>query len=138
MSLLASAFALTSALAGEYVSVIKDGVNLRSGPNTNAEILFQLPAGYPLEILSKEGQWLKVSDYEGDKGYITESLVDKSSHVIVKVKECKVRSGPSAKDQVVGNGVKDVIFTKSEQKGDWIKVTHPDLTGWVHKDLVWP
>jgi len=138
MSLLASAFALTSALAGEYVSVIKDGVNLRSGPNTNAEILFQLPVGYPLEILSKEGQWLKVSDYEGDKGYITESLVDKSSHVIVKVKECKVRSGPSAKDQVVGNGVKDVIFTKSEQKGDWIKVTHPDLTGWVHKDLVWP
>ena len=138
MSLLASAFALTSALAGEYVSVIKDGVNLRSGPNTNAEILFQLPAGYPLEILSKEGQWLKVSDYEGDKGYITESLVDKSTHVIVKVKECKVRSGPSVKDQVVGNGVKDVIFTKTEQKGDWIKVTHPDLTGWVHKDLVWP
>jgi hypothetical protein len=25
-----------------------------------------------------------------------------------------------------------------EQKGDWVKVSHPDLTGWVHKDLVWP
>jgi SH3-like domain-containing protein len=138
MSLLASAFALTTALAGEYVSVIKDGVNLRSGPNTNTEILYQLPAGYPLEVLSEEGQWLKVSDYEGDKGYITESLVDKSPHVIVKVKECMIRSGPSTKDQVVGKGVKDVIFDKVEQQGDWVKVAHPNLTGWVHKDLVWP
>lgn len=138
MSLLASAFALTTALAGEYVSVIKEGVNLRSGPNTTAEILFQLPEGYPLEVLSKDGQWLKVTDYEGDKGYITESLVSKTPYVIIKVKECKIRSGPSTNDQVVGNGAKDVIFKKVEQKGDWIKVSHPNLTGWVHKDLVWP
>lgn len=138
LSLLASAFVLTTALAAEYVSVVKDGVNLRSGPKTDAEILYQLPAGYPLEVLSKEGQWLKVSDYEGDKGYITQSLVSTTPYVIVKVKECKIRSGPSTNDTVVGNGVKDVIFKKGEQKGDWIKVSHPDLTGWVHKDLVWP
>jgi len=138
MSVLASALTLTSAFAAEYMSVAKDGINLRSAPNTNAEVLFQLPVGYPLEVLGKEGQWLKVSDYEGDKGYIQESLVNKSPHVIVKVKECKIRSGPSTNDQVVGNGVKDVIFAKGEQKGDWIKVTHPSLTGWVHKDLVWP
>jgi SH3-like domain-containing protein len=138
LSLLASAFALGTALAAEYVSVVKDGVNLRSGPKTDAPVLYQLPAGYPLEVLSKEGQWLKVSDYEGDKGYITEALVSKTPYVIVKVKECKVRSGPSTNDPVVGNGVKDVIFKKGEQKGDWIKVTHPELTGWVHKDLVWP
>jgi len=138
LTVLASAFALTTALAGEYMSVVKDGVNLRSAPNTNAEVLFQLPVGYPLEVLGKEGQWLKVSDYEGDKGYIQESLVNKTPHVIVKVKECKIRSGPGANEKVVGNGAKDVIFVKGEQKGDWIKVTHPELTGWVHKDLVWP
>ncbi len=138
MGVLASAFVLSTAVAAEYVSVVKDGVNLRSAPNTTSEVLFQLPVGYPLEVLSKEGQWLKVSDYEGDKGYITESLVSKTPHVIVKVKECKIRSGPSTNDPIVGNGVKDVIFAKGEQKGDWIKVTHPSLTGWVHKDLVWP
>ncbi|ADW18326.1 SH3 type 3 domain protein [Desulfobulbus propionicus DSM 2032] len=138
LSLLASAFAVSTVLGAEYVSVVKDGVNLRSGPNTNTDILYQLPSGYPLEILSKEGQWLKVSDYEGDKGYITESLVSKTPYVIVKVKECNIRSGPSANDSVVGKGVKDVIFKKVEQKGDWIKISHPDLTGWVQKDLVWP
>lgn len=138
MGALASALALTTAFGGEYMSVVKDGINLRSGPNTTAEVLFQLPAGYPLEVLGKEGQWLKVSDYEGDKGWVQESLVNKSPHVIVKVKDCKIRSGPGTNEAVVGNGAKDVIFTKVEQKGDWIKVSHPDLNGWVHKDLVWP
>lgn len=138
LNALASAFFFSAAVAAEYVSVLKDGINLRSGANTNAEVLFQLPAGYPLEVLGKEGQWLKVRDYEGDKGYIQESLVGKTPHVIVKVKECKIRSGPSANDPVVGNGVKDVIFAKVEQKGDWVKISHPELTGWVHKDLVWP
>lgn len=138
LGLLASAFALTTAFAGEYMSVIKDGVNLRSGPDAKSEILFELPAGYPLEVLGKEGQWLKVSDYEGDKGYIIASLVNATPSVIVKVKECKIRRGPSTNDPVVGSGVKDVIFKKEEQKGDWVKISHPDLTGWVHKDLVWP
>jgi SH3-like domain-containing protein len=138
MSLLASVLALTAALAGEHVSVIKDGANLRSAPKATAGVLFELPAGYPLEVLSKDGQWLKVNDYEGDKGYIQESLVNKSPHVIVKVKECKVRSGPGANEKIVGSGAKDVIFVKGEQKGDWIKVSRPELSGWVHKDLVWP
>ena len=127
-----------SALAAEYVSAAKDGVNLRSGPDANAAVLYQLPAGYPLEVLGKQGAWYKVSDYEGDKGWIQDSVVNKTPYVIVKVKECKIRSGPSSNEKVVGNGVKDVILAKVEQKGDWIKVSHPNVTGWVHKDLVWP
>jgi SH3-like domain-containing protein len=127
-----------SALAAEYVSAAKDGVNLRSGADANASVLYQLPAGYPLEVLSKQGAWYKVSDYEGDKGWIQDSVVNKTPHVIVKVKECKVHNSPDGKAKVVGNGVKDVIFVKAEQKGDWIKVTHPSLTGWVRKDMVWP
>jgi SH3-like domain-containing protein len=137
-TLVASAFILTTAWAAEYMSVAKDGINLRSGPDTKSEVLYQLPAGYPLEVVERKGQWLKVTDYEGDKGWIQEPMVNKTPHVIVKVKNGNVRSGPGANEKVVGNVVKDVIFTKVEQKGDWIKISHPDLTGWIKKDLVWP
>ena len=58
--------------------------------------------------------------------------------LVDKAKEGNVRSGPTTKDAVVGKSVRDVIFVKVEQKGDWVKVSHPDLTGWEHKDLVWP
>lgn len=138
MHLLAWGIVVTGAHAAEYLSAAKDGINLRSGPDTNATVLYQLPAGYPLEVLSRQGQWVKVSDYEGDKGWIQENLINKTPHVIVKVKECKIRSGPNTSEKVVGNGVRDVILVKADQKGDWIKVSHPDVTGWVHKDMVWP
>ncbi len=137
-SALFAVFPAPSVFATDYISAAKDGVNLRSGPDANSTVLFQLPAGYPLEVLGKQGGWYKVNDYEGDKGYIQESVVNKTPYVIVKVKECKVRSGPSTSEKVVGNLVKDVILAKVEQKGDWVKVSHPNLTGWVHRDLVWP
>lgn len=138
LTVMASAFAMTSAFAAEYMSVVKDGINLRSAPDTKAEVLYQLPAGYPLEVLERKDQWLKVSDYEGDKGWIHESMVNTTPHVIVKAKEGNIRSGPNTTEKVVGNGVREVIFTKVDQKGDWIKISHPDLNGWIHKDLVWP
>ena len=100
--------------------------------------MFQLPAGYPLKVLAHEGKWLKVSDYENDKGWIFSSLVSKTPYVIVKVKEGNVRSGPGTKYDKVGKVVRDVILKRTERKGDWVKISHPRLTGWIHKTLVWP
>jgi len=127
-----------SAWAGEYLSVAKDGINIRSGPNTSADVLFELPMGYPLQVMGREGQWVKVADYEGDKGYVFDSLLTNTPTVIVKVAECNVRSGPGTQEAVVGNVTKEVIFQKVDQKGDWVKISHPQLTGWIHKSLIWP
>ena len=127
-----------TAMAAEYVSVVKDGVNLRSGPDTKYEVLFQLPKGYPLQVLSHKGKWIKVSDYENDKGWLYSSLASKTRYVIVKVKEGNVRSGAGTSFDKVGRVVRDVILKRVGQKGDWIKVSHPELTGWVHKSLLWP
>jgi SH3-like domain-containing protein len=138
LACMGSMMVCSSVLGAEYLSVARDGINVRSGPGTDSDILFELPMGYPLEVIGREGQWVNVSDYEGDKGYIIDSLLSKTPYVIVKVKECNVRSGPSTNDPVVGNVAKDVIFQKLEEKGDWVKISHPQLTGWVHKTLVWP
>ena len=131
-------FSTTTVMAAEFVSVVKDGVNLRSGPTTKNEVLFQLPAGYPLKVLAKKGKWLKVSDFEQDKGWVFSSLVNSSPHVIVKVKECNARSGPGTGFKKIGTFAREVILKKVGRKGAWIKVSHPQLTGWVHSKLVWP
>jgi len=124
--------------AAEYVSVAKDGVNLRSGPDTKYSVLFELPEGYPLKVLSRNGQWLKVSDFENDEGWIFSSLVNKNDHVIVTVKEGNVRSGPGINNDKVGEVVREVLLKKVGQQGDWIQVEHPKLKGWIHRKLVWP
>ncbi|MCI5210360.1 MAG: peptide-binding protein [Candidatus Electrothrix sp. ATG2] len=126
------------AKAAEYVSVVKDGVNLRSGPTTSHEILFQLPAGYPLKVLAREKKWIKVSDYDKDKGWIYASLVSKTPYVIVKAKEGNVRSGPGTNYDKIGKVVRDVILKKVDTEKDWFKISHPELTGWIYSNLVWP
>ena len=133
-------FALSSlaVFAAEYVSVAKDGVNLRSGPGTNYEAIFQLPANYPLQVLAKKDKWIKISDYEGDKGWIYGSLVSSTPYVIVKVNEGNVRKGAGTNNGKVGTVARDVILKKVGQKGEWFEVSHPEIQGWVHKNLVWP
>ena len=55
LGVLAPVCAAGVACAAEYLSVAKDGVNLRSGPNTTSEVLYQLPAGYPLRGVLENG-----------------------------------------------------------------------------------
>jgi SH3-like domain-containing protein len=127
-----------STWAAEFVSVTKDGVNLRSGPTTEGKILFQLPAGYPLQVVSRQDKWIKVSDFEGDKGWIFGTLVSQTPYVIVKVKEANVRKGPGTNYEKVGSVAREVILRKMETKGEWVKVSHPKITGWLHSKLLWP
>ncbi|MHB8810539.1 MAG: SH3 domain-containing protein [Desulfobulbaceae bacterium] len=133
-----SVLTVTAALAAEFVSISKDGVNLRSGPDTKFASLYELPAGYPLKVLEKKGEWLKVGDYENDQGWVFSPLVTKDQYVIVVVNEGNARSGPGAEFEKVGSVVKEVILKKVNQKGEWIQFEHAQLKGWIHKKLVWP
>ncbi len=58
--------------------------------------------------------------------------------MIVKVKEANVRSGAGTNYKKVGSVMREVILKKVDRKGDWIKIKHPQLTGWLHKKLIWP
>jgi len=138
---LMAAFFLVSTVtvySAEYVNVTKDGVNLRSGPDTKYSVIYELPKGYPLKVLARKGQWIKVSDFENDQGWIFSPLVSRNSHVIVTVKEGNVRSGAGINNEKVGEVVREVILKNLGKQGDWIHVEHPKLSGWVHRKLVWP
>jgi len=127
------------AQAKEWVSVKKDGVNVRSGPNTNKEILWEVFKGFPLEILQHKGEWAEVVDFEGDKGWIYAPLLSNSKMVIVKVDTANLRVGPGTSYEVTATVKYGVVFALIGTDGDWIKVKHDDgTTGWIHKDLLWP
>lgn len=137
--LAASSFLIvTSAMAADFVSVNNDGVNLRSGPDTKYSILYELPEHYPLKVVSRKGEWLKVSDFENDQGWIYAPLVSKDQYVIVTVGEGNIRSGPGINYSKVGSVVREVLLKQIARDGDWIKFEHPQLKGWIHRKLVWP
>jgi SH3-like domain-containing protein len=65
------------ALLGKFPSVItnKENCNIRSGPDTRFEILFEVEKGIPFKVLERKGSWIHLEHADGDKGWIHESLV---------------------------------------------------------------
>lgn len=132
-------FFVAAAQAAEFVSVKKDGVNVRSGPDTNSEVLWEIFKGFPLQVMERKGEWAHTVDFEGDKGWVYAPLLANSHTVIVKVDTANLRGGPGENYEIIATVKYGVVFQPLDTKGDWIKVKHEDgTTGWIFKTLVWP
>lgn len=128
------------AVSAEYVSVVKDGVNMRSGPSTNDEIIWEVFKNFPLKVVSKKGKWLKTKDFEGDSGWIYAPLTRKKKTVIVKVKKANIRVGPGKNYEVTATALYGVVFSPGKKSGEWQQVSHSDgkTKGWIYQTLLWP
>ena len=83
---------LTGGVAmAERLSVSSKIANIRSGPGTGYDILWKVESYYPILVLKKSGSWINFRDFEGDEGWIHESLVDKKPTVITIKDKCNVR-----------------------------------------------
>jgi SH3-like domain-containing protein len=133
-------FLMTTAAHGaQYVSVSKDGVNMRSGPDTKQEILWEVFKGFPLKVLELKGKWVHVVDFEGDKGWIYSPLLSKKKTVIVTANVVNMRVGPGKDYEIMASVKYGVVFTPIDREGDWVQVKHEDGTsGWIYKKLLWP
>lgn len=132
-----------SSASAEMISVKGDKINLRKGPGTKYSILWEYGNGYPLQIVSKKGNWIKVKDFEKDSGWIHKSLLNYNPHVIVKVNrnsdsKINIRKGPGTSNSVVGKAQYGVVFKTLNRKSGWINVEHESgLIGWIKENLLW-
>ena len=130
-------------MAAEMLSVVRDGVELRSGPGENNPVQWKYDKGFPVEVLGEKGEWLRVADFEGDSGWVRRSALDKKPHMVVRVNKnqaikVNLRSGPGEEHAVVGEAVYGVVFATEQQKLGWVKVRHASgLEGWIKRNLLW-
>lgn len=47
----------------------------RAGPGTDKPAIWNVPRGYPLKVLGKEGKWYHVEDAEGEKAWVYEEAL---------------------------------------------------------------
>ncbi len=128
----------TSICSAKMVSVEGTTINMRSGPGEKYTILWKLGKGYPLKVLAAKGDWLRVSDFEDDIGWVHRKLVGRKAHLVVKKQRINLRSGPGTKYKIVGKANHGVVFRTLERRSGWVKVRHENgLTGWVMRSLLW-
>jgi SH3-like domain-containing protein len=66
-----------SALVDETPTVVVkvNRANLRSGPGTQYDLVFDADKGTPFKVLEKKDRWIKVQHADGDIGWVFNSLV---------------------------------------------------------------
>ena len=122
----------------ERLAIKSATANVRSGPGTNYEILWQVEKNHPIHILKKQEQWYQFRDFEGDIGWVHASLVRKISTVITNREKCNIRSGPGTKYKIVFDVGKGIPFKVLERKKKWLHIQHADGDkGWIYQSLVW-
>ena len=121
-----------------FVSVARDEINMRSGPGTHHESRWMLARGYPLQTISRRGDWIKVRDFEKDEGWVLRSLTGTTPHVIVTSKTANIRSGPGAGHKRVGRADYGEVLRTLNKRPGWIQVSQEGGTkGWVARQLLW-
>lgn len=127
-----------TAVRAEMASVARQQVNLRSGPGTRYEVLWELGTGFPMKVIDHRGKWLHVRDFENDTGWIYKRLTNKTPTVIIKKERVNIRKGPSTRTPIVGTATYGSVFKLLTKSRGWVKIRHSDsLVGWIKNTLVW-
>jgi SH3-like domain-containing protein len=127
-----------AAADAERLAISAPVANIRSGPGADHDILWKVEKYFPILVIEKSGQWYYFQDFEGDKGWVHESLVGKIAAVVTRNDGCNVRAGPGTSFPILFSVEKGVPFKVLERQGDWIHIEHADGDkGWIHKSLVW-
>ncbi len=115
--------------------------NLRSGPGTKYQKLWQVFKYMPFKRLKRKGNWIQVKDVDGDRYWIYKGLVTSSYKcAVVKKEKVNLRKGPGTNYKVVSWSPVSKYFSMKvvRTKGNWVKIV--DSVGdkaWVYRPLIW-
>jgi SH3-like domain-containing protein len=89
-------------------------------------------------VIEKSESWYYFRDFEDDKGWVHQSLVEKVETVITNKDLCNIRSGPGTGEKILFTVEKGIPFKVLKRTDSWLNIEHADGDkGWIHNSLVW-
>lgn len=123
---------------GQHISVSVTEANIRSGAGNNFDVLWKSEKYFPLSVIKKVGDWYQVKDFQGDEGWVHQSLVGNTPSVITAKDKNSLRSEPKPDAKVLFSVGPGIPFKVIKRNGKWILVEHADGDkGWIHESTVW-
>ncbi|RBW70433.1 SH3 domain-containing protein [Bacillus taeanensis] len=136
--------------SSKVISSTVNGLNVRSGPGTNFQIIGQLNQYESVPYVKEQGNWTNLV-YEGKSGWAASWLITtselkendqassphpKETSAVVKATSLNVRSGPSTTYNVIGAVKKGEKVSIIAVKEGWYQINFHNKTGWISKDYV--
>ncbi|WP_432822878.1 SH3 domain-containing protein [Trichloromonas sp.] len=130
---------LASAASAEVVTVAVSKAELRSKPSVGASsVVKTVTINTPLAVQKTQDRYLQVKDFQGNLGWIHETLVNKDKTVVVENDGVNVRKGPGKDHPVVFKAMRGEAFMVLDQAEDWLQIgDHSGRSGWIWKTLTW-
>tara|TARA_B100000700_G_C14435837_1_gene574795 strand:+ start:66 stop:527 length:462 start_codon:yes stop_codon:yes gene_type:complete len=122
-----------------FMSIKTSKANMRVGPSEDYPIILQYRyKNLPLKILGKYENWLQVSDWKNNRGWMHISLLSNKRSAVINKSEgdfIDIFNKPNSKKiGKIGNG--NVLNIK-KCIDLWCLASIKDYKGWVKKDNLW-
>ena len=115
--------------------------HLRAGPSVRSELVWVVGKYMPLFPIDQKGSWIRVKDMDGQKMWISSTLVtNEIDCAVVKVFRSSLRRGPGTKfsKTPLNYANRYMPFRKLERDGTWILVKDDyGFKHWIHENNVW-
>ena len=122
-----------------FASLRAADTNVRAGPGQNYPIKFTFKLrGLPVRVINEYDNWNEIEDYEGQTGWVTQSLLTKKRTLLVQTKKSFVNmhSKNSEKSRIIFRLENNVVGDYLKCSDDWCGIKVNGKKGWVPKDEI--
>ncbi|MCC8356431.1 MAG: SH3 domain-containing protein [Oscillospiraceae bacterium] len=127
----------------DVVYTTGSGVNLRSGPGTDYEVIASVASGTELARSAITGNWSEVT-YEGQVCYVNNSLItteaptssEDDGVTVYVVGDVNLRSGPDTSYDVVAVATAGTALTRTGTTGDWSIISYNGETVYAYSSYL--
>lgn len=131
---------IQSCQALDYRSVAPARAVMLDAPSVNANKLYIVGQGYPVEVIVNLGDWIKVRDNQGGINWIDLKSLTTKRTVLVTLNHTEIKQAADAASALLANVDKDVVLDllEANTNNGWVKVRHRDgVTGYILNTSVW-
>lgn len=125
--------------AQAYGTVATETLNVRSGAKLDASIVEQIGLGDSVEIVSEQGDWLKLILEDDSRAYVKAEYINvHRALAVVDVNDgLNVRDYPSTEQgSIIGRFSAGDEISVEYRVGDWYKVSQEGFEGYVSKEYI--
>ncbi len=123
-----------------FVALRSDKVFLRAGPGLRyPKVWIYHRRNMPMEVVSEFDTWRKVRDWEGSEGWVHQSLLVGSRHVIVTDENITLYSAADENARKIALVSANVIgrIEDCPSNVDWCQLQFGDFEGWAPRHGFW-
>jgi SH3-like domain-containing protein len=140
-SIAAQSFASPRAITSVnyFASLRANETNVRAGPGQNYPIKFSFKLrGIPVRVINEYDNWNEIEDFEGQSGWVTQSLLTKKRTLLVRTTKnfINMHRKNNEKSRIIFRLENNVIGDYLKCLEDWCGIKINGKKGWVLKDEV--